>query len=452
MYWAAALSFRLFGVNEFGARFPSAVAATICVFLIYWGGRRLWGPTVGFFSAIITASSVGIVVFARAASMDMLLAACLTAALVFFLVGVNEKKRKRRWFYLFYAALGLGALAKGPVAFFLPAVSLFFFLWIRGTWNEWRSWHPEGLLIGLAVALPWYIVCTFANGLEFIQTFFINHNIERFVSTIHGHQRPFYFYLPVLLLLTFPWTFLLIPTLRRHFARTEQLIGWWAVVPFVFFSLSGSKLPGYILPVVPPIALLCGKELLLSRSRAFKVAAFIEAGTMAFIGVGFGFFGAMLSVDPHVGGDLIAIISFVLAIVISVIAMWLTPRYLALFNVIAIVAIVLIATSFIFPRFDRTDTMRPWEEALEQVVPKEEVVFMYRPTRWMEYGLQFYRSNNARGIGSPEELSQAIVGQSRVLCIAEDKALDELTKSKDLDIQVVHTIGNQTAFWAFLVK
>ncbi len=451
MYWGAALGYKLFGVNELGARFPSALAATICVFLIYWCGRRLWDRTVGLFAALIMASSVGFFAFARAASMDMPLTACLTAALVFFLAGVNDGTDSRRWwFYLFYASLGAGCLAKGPIAFFLPAVALFCFVMIRGARDEWRTWHPEGGFIALGIALPWYLACTWANGFRFIQVFIISNNLERFATTVFGHQRPFYFYVPVLLLLTFPWTFLLIPALRRQWGRNEQLMAWWAIVPFVFFSFSGSKLPGYILPMVPPIALLCAKDLRMPSSRAFKIAVFIEAGVMAFIGVAFGFFGGMLNVDPHVSGALIAVISFALAIFLAVIALWLAPAFLAAVNVTAILAIVIVATNLVFPRFDVTDTMRPWEKALEQIVPQSQIVFLYRPSRWMEYGLQFYRANNSKGVGSPEELSSAI-GANRALCIAEDKSLDELAKLGNVDIQVVHTIGNQTAFWIWRV-
>ncbi len=453
MYWGAALGFKIFGVNEWGARFPSALAAAFCVFLIYWCGRRLWDRRVGFLAALIMASSVGYFAFARAASMDMPLTACLTAALVFFLVGLNDHSGNRRWwFYLFYAALGLGTLAKGPVAILLPVVAMVCFIAVRGAYDEWRSWHPAGIVIAAAIALPWYILCTWRNGWEFIQVFIINHNFQRFTSTIHGHQRPFYFYLPVLLLLTFPWTFLLIPTLKRSFSRTEQFIAWWAVVPFIFFSLASSKLPGYILPVVPPIALLCAKELWAPSSRAFKAAVFIEAGTMAFIGVGFGFFGGMINVDPHVSGMLIAAIALGLSTLLTVIALWLTPTFLTAFNVTTMAAVVVIATSLVFPRFEETDTMRPWGDALHQIVPDGEVVILYKPSRWMEYGLQYYRSDHARSVGSPEELASAMAPNRKVLCIAEDKALDELAQLGNVDLQVVHTIRNQTAFWVWSVR
>jgi len=261
----------------------------------------------------------------------------------------------------------------------------------RARWHEWRSWNLKGLWIIAAVAGPWYLLCTIVNGWQFIQVFLINQNVERFTSTIHGHDRPFYFFLPVLLLLTFPWTFLLISAVRRAFSKNDHILLWWAAVPFVFFSLSGSKLPGYILPMVPPIALLVGKELLQPVSRVYRVAVFIEAGTMAFIGVAFGFFGNTLNVDPHVSGTLIAAVTFTMAAILAVVALWLSPLFLAAFNVIAIIALVITAATTVLPRFDTTDTMRPWQNALEQLVPNDEAVVMYKPARWAEYGLQYYR-------------------------------------------------------------
>ena len=154
-----------------------------------------------------------------------------------------------------------------------------------------------------------------------------------------------------------------------------------------------------------------------------------------------------VSLSPS--GALIAVVALGLATLLAIIALFLTPRYLAAFNVTTIVAIVLMATNFVFARFDKTDTMRPWEQALEQIVPTGEVVFMYKPSRWMEYGMQFYRYNNAKGVGSPEELSQLTADRDRLLCIAEDKSLDELTRHGNLEIKVVHTIGHQTAFWVW---
>jgi len=139
MYWLAALGYKLFGIGEAGARFPSALSATVCVFLIYWCGRKLWDRAVGLLAALVVATSIGSFAFARAASMDMLLTTCLTAALVFFLFAYNDASpRRRMWWCVFYASLGLGILAKGPIALVLPALSLVGFILLRGRWNEWR--------------------------------------------------------------------------------------------------------------------------------------------------------------------------------------------------------------------------------------------------------------------------------------------------------------------------
>ncbi|MBI4473993.1 MAG: glycosyltransferase family 39 protein [Acidobacteria bacterium] len=454
MYWLAALGYAIFGVGEIGARFPSALSATICVFLIYWFVRRLWDRTLGFLAALVLATSVGWLAFARAASMDMPLSASLTAALAFFLLGFNEDgPRRKTWFYWFYACLGLGVLAKGPIAIALPAVSLAAFLLVRGRLQDWRTWHPKGLWITAAVALPWYLIVTVVNGWEFINVFFINHNLQRFATTVHGHERPFYFYLPVLLLLTFPWTVLLISALRRSFGRNEQILAWWAIVPFVLFSLSGSKLPGYILPVVPPIAILCAKELWQVRSATYKVAVFIEAGMMVFIGIAFGFFGNMLNVDPHVSGTLIVWVTSVIAVLLSIIALWLRPPVLAGFNAVVMLTVVIVATNFVFPRFEASDTMRPWEAALNRLVPENQVVFMYKPARWVEYSVLYYRFNRARGLFSPEELIEVTSKEPRVLCISNNKTLiEELTHLTEIDIQVVQEIGNHSAFWVWQAK
>jgi 4-amino-4-deoxy-L-arabinose transferase-like glycosyltransferase len=453
MYWLAAAGYKLFGDSEAAARFPSAVAAMACVFLIYWCGRRLSNRETGLLAALVTATSIGSFAFARAASMDMLLTACLTMAFVFFLFGFNDPTpRRRRWFYLFYAALGLGMLTKGPVALLLPVLSLSGFLLLRGRWQEWRSWHPKGLWITAAIAAPWYLLCTLINGWQFIQVFLINQNFERFTSTIHGHMRPLYFFIPVLLLLTFPWTFLLISAFRRSFGKNDHILIWWAVVPFVFFSFSGSKLPGYVLPMVPPLSLLLGKELLQPSSRVYRLGVFIEAGAMVFIGVAFGFFGSTLNVDPHVSGVLIAVVTFTAAAALTIIALWLRPVWLAAFNAAVMIALVITAATMVFPRFDVTDTMRPWQSALAQIVPAEQMVLLYKPERWAEYGMQYYRPNHIRTVFSPQELADATKTGGRLLCISDDKFLREVSGLPSVDLQVVHSIGIHSAFWVWQVK
>ena len=170
---------------------------------------------------------------------------------------------------------------------------------------------------------------------------------------------------------------------------------------------------------------------------------------MVFIGVAFGFFGNTLNVDPHVSGTLIATSTFIIAAILSVIALWLKPVYLGSFNAVAMITLVIIATTMVFPRFDATDTMRPWQMALSEIVPEDQTIFMYRPTRWVEYSLQFYRFNRVRTIESPEDLIRITETHRRVLCIVGDKALGEVSNVPTVDVEIVHTIGGHTAFWAW---
>jgi len=448
MYWGAAASYAIFGVGEFGSRFPSAFGATLCVFFVYFCCRRLWGKPTAISACLILASSVGYFAFARAASMDMPLTVCLTMALLSFLTGYNSNSPDRRgWFIAFYAFIGFGVLAKGPVAIALPAMSLFGYLLFRGRPSEWKEWYPRYAWIILAIAAPWYLAVIWINGFEFVRIFFINQNIERFTSTVHGHSRPFYFYIPDFLMLTFPWTFLILPMLRRTFDRNDRILAWWTIVPLVFFSLSGSKLPGYILPSVPALVMLFAREIPKGYSRAFKIAVFIEAGTMLFIGVAFGFFGQMLNVDSHVNGFVIMGVTFALAAFLVVIALWLKPPVFAGFNIAAMTLSVLIAASFVLPRFETSDTMRPWQPVLQKIIPNDETVFLYRPKPWMEYGMQFYRLNKTQSLYTPADLA-SVLGRTKVLFITDDKGLMDLADA-GVDIQVLETVGNQTLFWAW---
>ncbi len=115
-------------------------------------------------------------------------------------------------------------------------------------------------------------------------------------------------------------------------------------------------------------------------------------------------------------------------------------------------ALVVTATTMVFPRFDATDTMRPWQPALRQLLPDDQTVILYKPQRWAEYGLEYYRSNHVHSVFSPEELVQAAAAEGRVLCVTDDKTLDEVTHIPEVDLEVVHAIGGHTAFWAWQVK
>ena len=451
MYWLVAIGYALFGVGETGARLPSALGAAVSVFLIYWCGRRVFTRGIGFTAAVIMATSFGFFAMARAASMDMLLTSSLTAALAFLLVAIHTDDESSRWyFYGFYAAIGFGVLAKGPVAVLLPVVSVGLFMLWRGTRHEWKKWHPEGIAVTALVAGPWYLAVTWVNGWEFVEVFFLNHNLQRFTSEVHGHPQPFYFYLPVLLLLLFPWSFILIPALRGRYTRSEQLTLLWAVVPFVFFSLSGSKLPVYILPMIPPLALLCAREIVRNDiTLGFRIGVFLQAALWLAIGITMGFFGDSLNLDVQIEGMLALAPALVLAATLVAIAVWFPPPALGIFNVASISVLVLVITMAVFPRVQSMESMRPWNRELDQLISDGEDVILYKPDPWMEYGLQFYRKSAPRVAGSEEELARLTVSESRTLGITQNHLLDELSASDTVLIEVVSSVGDQAAFWAW---
>jgi hypothetical protein len=192
--------------------------------------------------------------------------------------------------------------------------------------------------------------------------------------------------------------------------------------------------------------MLIAREIPQGYSRAFKIAVFIQAGVFLFIGMGFGLFGHMLNVNANVDGFVIMGVATTLAALLAVIALWLKPPVFAGLNLIAMILAVLVTTSFVLPRFEKSDTMRPWTTVLPKLVSDDQTVFLYRPSRWMEYGMQFYRFNKTRGVYSPEEL-MSVLGSTSLFFLADEKALADLGEIAGIEVRIMETVGNQTALW-----
>src|ERR1700681_2773979 len=261
-YWQAMLSFRAFGVTDRAARVPAAFDAAVLIAAIYFFLRR-FRPGSELDGALITASCAAVVGFAHAAATDMPLAAAFAIALLGWYAWYES--RWRIYLAAFYIFLALGTLAKGPVASALAAVIIFLFVAVK---RDWRAiprtlWIP-GIVLYLAVMLPWYIAVQVRNP-EFFRVFILEHNLARFSHDLYHHRQPFWFYLPVFLLAMMPWTIVLVLAVAERarliwsegkekdaFSNPEN--SWplflliWMLVPILFFSASQSKLPGYILP------------------------------------------------------------------------------------------------------------------------------------------------------------------------------------------------------------
>ena len=268
LFWLEAASFRLFGVTEGSARLPVAVFALLGVLCASGLGYSLVGQRTAVLTFFILSGSGLFFVYARAASTDMPLAACFTAAMACGLLA--SRRESPLWAAGAGLTLGLATLAKGPIALLLfGSVFTIYFLWIgklKWTWQQ----IALGSLTFVASSVPWYWQVWKANGYDFVITFWLNHHLARFLTSVHHHSQPFWYYLAVTLIGFFPWVFFLGSSIvriwqkRRLLSQPEQhfeLFLWlWILVPGVFFSLSESKLPGYILPLLPSLALLVALE------------------------------------------------------------------------------------------------------------------------------------------------------------------------------------------------
>ena len=281
-YWSAAVSFKLFGVSEVAARLPSAVAALLATLEIAWLAWRLYGAETARWLLLLLPSSVGMIGFSHAAATDMPFASALTLALVAaarvlrllpatqFSSFISFASSTSFTSVLFGFFLGLAVLAKGPAALVLTAGAVFFWAVFTKRWRDaFRLFHPAAIVAFCVTALPWYIVCARRNP-DFFSVFIVEHNFKRYLTPEFQHVQPFWFYGAVLLVALLPWTALFLWSLISGIARLWRthrisdatlLLLCWSAFCMLFFTISRSKLPGYILPAIPAMALLIVRPL-----------------------------------------------------------------------------------------------------------------------------------------------------------------------------------------------
>lgn len=299
-YWMTAFSYAVLGQNEFAARFPAALCGLLGVLLTYFFGRKLFDRRTALLSALILGSSGGYLALGRVTIIDMALTLCLTAALGFFLLASREGERRKGLFYhLFYICAALAVLAKGLIGIVLPVGIIFFYLLISRRWNVLKEKRLlTGVPLFLLVAAPWFILVSIRNP-EFARFFFIHEHFERYLTKVHGRYKPFWFFIPVLIGLLFPWSFFLPTAWRTFWTRRKAIesdsirfLFLWGGLIFIFFSFSDSKLIPYILPVLPAAALVIGRtffllfdgEIALTRHEIRGISFFLLLVGVAVVG------------------------------------------------------------------------------------------------------------------------------------------------------------------------
>jgi 4-amino-4-deoxy-L-arabinose transferase-like glycosyltransferase len=276
--WATALAYSAFGVHHWTARLWTALTGLLGVFAIWFTGRRLFGEPAGLYGAMVAASSLLYVALGHISTLDMGLTFFMGCSLCGFLLAQQadtSQKSRRFWMALSWAATAAAMLSKGLVALIVPGMAIFVYAAIQRDWKIWLRIEPLlGMLILALIAVPWFVLVSLANP-EFPGFFFIHEHFARFLTTEHRRDEPIWYFLPILLFGLLPWTLTAMAALRPAwqarspgFASTRFLVIWFVVI-FVFFSLSGSKLQAYILPMFPAAALFMGPYLAQTASRAF---------------------------------------------------------------------------------------------------------------------------------------------------------------------------------------
>jgi len=415
-YWQAMLSYSLYGVSDAAARVPSAFDATLLVLAVYFFLRR-FRPGIELDGALITASCAAVIGYARAAATDMPLASTFSIGMLAWWAW--RESGKRIYLAAFYVFMALGMLAKGPVAPFLAA--LIIALYAAGA-RELRViartlWLP-GVALFCVIALPWYCVAQIRSP-EFFRIFFLQHNLERFSSNLYHHHAPFWYYLPVVLLALVPWTVFAVAALL------EAIRGWWAgnwlaspanqecelkfriflllwlTIPVLFFSISQSKLPGYILPAVPAGALLLADYLRqhLEQEKAGATAKWMVVlhALLAVVWIVPALLIGYLATQHRLPGGRPMFVALAVFFVLAAgIALTLVSRGgLRLLRFVTLIPVVLAVAAILkigSASLDQTLSARPLAREIASVETHPLPLAVHGVRREVEYGLEFYRN------------------------------------------------------------
>jgi 4-amino-4-deoxy-L-arabinose transferase-like glycosyltransferase len=403
-YWQAMIAFRFFGVSDWTARLPSVFDAFLMVLGVYWFLRRFRSGSE-LDGALVLATSVGIVGFARAASTDMPLTATLCIAMLAWYAWFESGDKK--YLAAFYAFLALASLAKGPVAPFLAAMLILIFAALqRGAKIVLKTLWIPGLLLGCAVSLPWYGLVQLRNP-QFFHEFIVEHNLARFGSNLYHHPEPFWYYVPIAFLGWVPWSIFAIAALVLAFRQLRNpladtlrsfLLIWIGVV-VLFFSLSQSKLPGYVLPMIPAGAILITR--FISGQSSEKITAWLQF----LLSAGHALLSGMLVFAALVVQYLVLehrvpwgsagvpfTVAIVLAIAIFVLLIKSDLRALRLATLVPTILAFAIAMRFGALRLDETLSARPVANELANLDSHHLPVAVFLAPRETEFGLAFYRN------------------------------------------------------------
>ena len=403
-YWRAMAAYIIFGVSDWSARLPAATAATLMVFVVYFFARRfLSGAQLN--AALMTASSAGVIGFARGAGTDMQLAATFVIAMLGWYAWFATKRRL--WLAGFYLFLAFGTLSKGPVAPLLAVLIIVIFAAVRRDLRlVWKTLWLPGILVFLAVVLPWYVAVQLRNS-EFFRGFFLEHNFARFATNLYRHRQPFWYYIPVLFLGVMPWSALVIAGMveaGRDWRRRARenvdtalpafLLTWVAVL-VVFFSLSMSKLPGYILPAFPPCAMLAANYLRGREQLGWPISVAQAALSAVLLGATLLYPNILLHRSGAIPPSAKLVAGGIAALLFLATLSGLRRQGTRVLRLV-VLAPVIVGLAFLLrvagPSIDEAFSLRPVAKELDRMGTDRKQLAVFKASRIVEYGLAFYEN------------------------------------------------------------
>ena len=464
-YWLMAAGFSVAGVTETAARLGSACLAMATVAAVYTTARRAGGPGRAAVSAMVLTTSALWLAFARGASFDMPLAATMGFALCafFFYESAPTPKSRVAWAAALGAATGAAMLAKGLAGPLLIGMIVTGYVVTSGAWRRLRVVDAAAASVSAAlVAAIWYVPVIAVNGWPFIQEFFVDHHFRRFLTNRFSHPQPVYFFVLIILGGLLPWTFVFLSGLRglagllrrqpqSDDARLVWLAAWSVAVPLVFFSLSTSKLPGYILPVFPGLAILTGwVACRIERGEQGRWSIYASAVTLLGLGVALAVYGVRTLHAPVWEVVLLAALPASAAVVAALLA---SRRHtLAAFWTIAAggASVAALITVFLFAEIGTRESLPRLMARADAVLSPGELVLCYGV---VEYAPAFYLEgrvvvDSAGDIliaAARDEVVATVRGSEagEVLVLTDERRSTEMASDPELVVEVLGSERNR---------
>jgi len=437
LYWGGAIFFRLFpGQPEVAARLTSAICALFATLTLAWLAWLTYGEACARSLLLLLPTSVGMIGFSHAAATDMPFAGILTIAMVCAAVALGLTRRvsgfvltnldvrddntpilpRTPWLalILFGFFLGLAVLAKGPAAIILSGGAVFFWAIFTKRWRDaLRLLHPAAIASFCLTALPWYILCARRNP-DFFRIFIIEHNFKRYLTPEFQHIQPFWFYGIVLLVAFLPWTAAVLAAITigiqrfrqgTHFGPTALYLFSWSLFCLLFFTISRSKLPGYILPAIPALGFLLARACSLPPSKKSSVFRYFSMAGVLLFALGSGVMSVIAAITSHTSystsslASSLCIVLFLYAITNAFLwsaiansnASSIVPRVVVAVGLVAPLLVAMLSLNRLsaFLVFWDPSAKVVAEEILSHNIPTNNLA-VHHMNRGMQYGLSFY--------------------------------------------------------------